>query len=178
MGKRNGNDIFLMRISEIQACLSAERYLAALSLALTLPDICGKAEYPGEYSATRYIRWYNHYIGDEEKPKSVYDEDMPYLSGEVVYNFRCSFLHSGNPNIDKAKIKEERCQVDQFTVELGKSMLSREASVAYGEGMRICYRSCTVNVRQLCNELCRTAEIYYLENKEKFDFFDYRLTEV
>lgn len=178
MGKKIDSDIFLTRIYEIHACLSSQCYIAALSLALTLPDICGKAEYPSDRTSTRYIEWVNRYIVDEEKPKTRYDEDMPYLSGEVVYNLRCSFLHSGNPNIDKTKIKEVRCQVDRFIIEIGESMFSREASVAYGNGGQICYRSCTVNVRQLCNELCRAAETYYLEHKDKFDFFDYHLMEV
>lgn len=35
--------------------LSHELYLSALALALTLPDTCGKAEYPNEkYSGARY----------------------------------------------------------------------------------------------------------------------------
>ena len=33
-------------INEINEALSHNLYFAALSLALTLPDICGKAEYP------------------------------------------------------------------------------------------------------------------------------------
>ncbi len=35
----------------------------------------------------RYITWYNEYIETMNKPTSKYDEDMPYLSGEVIYKF-------------------------------------------------------------------------------------------
>jgi len=181
MAKICDKDIFLLRIAEIRCCLSVKCYFAALSLALALPDICGKAEYPNGGNAARYIQWFNRYIGNDEKPKSVYsvyDKNMPYLSGEVVFNLRCSFLHAGNPGIDKEKIKEECCRVDRFNVELGEPFCSREASVSYGAGMQICHRECTFNVIQLCNELCGTAEKYYRKNREKFNFFDYHLTEV
>ena len=42
------NKIILARIDEIEKSLENECYIAALALALTLPDICGKAEYPSE----------------------------------------------------------------------------------------------------------------------------------
>ncbi len=41
-------------IEEINTALSHNLYFAALSLALTLPDICGKAEYPNKGSTIRY----------------------------------------------------------------------------------------------------------------------------
>ena len=49
-------------IKEINLSLENECYLSALGMALTLPDICGKAEYPNEKSTTkRYIEWFNTY---------------------------------------------------------------------------------------------------------------------
>lgn len=48
-------------IDEINMALSHELYFATLSLALTLPDICGKAEYPDKGSTRRYKLWYDEY---------------------------------------------------------------------------------------------------------------------
>ena len=90
-------DIFLARIDDITFCLEHERYIAALSLALTLPDICGKAEFPMDGATRRYIKWFNQFITQYKKSTSPYSDDMPYLSGETVYNLRNAFLHSGNP---------------------------------------------------------------------------------
>lgn len=88
-------------IIEINKALSHNLYFAALSLALTLPDICGKAEYPEKGSTSRYKLWYDENIGQYEKSPSVEGiPDMPYLSGEIVYNFRSSLFHQGNPNLD------------------------------------------------------------------------------
>lgn len=41
---------------------------------------------------------------------------MPFLSGEVVYNLRNSFLHQGTPNIDSSKIKDPANKLDEFTL--------------------------------------------------------------
>lgn len=38
--------MILRIIDETEKALSHDLYFAALNLALTLPDICGKAEYP------------------------------------------------------------------------------------------------------------------------------------
>ena len=44
-------------IAEIQNALDNNMYLAALSLALMVPDICGKAEYPDKRVGERYKDW-------------------------------------------------------------------------------------------------------------------------
>lgn len=92
---------------------------AALAIALTLPDICGKAEYSSACNTRRYIDWYNKYVAPFECPPShegAEPENMPYLSGEVVYNLRNSFLHQGNPNIDNGKIKQKENKIDKFSL--------------------------------------------------------------
>lgn len=97
-------------IKEIENALSHDLYFAALSLALTLPDICGRAKYTTANVTARYISWYNEYIGQYEQCPcdACKKAQMPYLSGEVVYNLRNSFLHQGTPNIDSSKQKSSQ----------------------------------------------------------------------
>lgn len=166
-------------ISDINQSLDNECYFAALSLALTLPDICGKAKYPAYGVTQRYIAWYNEYIGKYEKPKSKYDSDMPYLSGEVIYNLRNSFLHQGTPNIDKVSIKEVECKIDEFELVFGNNLLGDTSKVSYNNSSlsstKIVKRGYSVNVRLLCVRLCNSAQKYYNENIEKFNFFNYHI---
>lgn len=77
-------------VNDIRAALNNDLYFVALSTALTLPDICGKAEYPDENSSRkRYIDWYDKEIGFYEKnPHQTTDEEMSYLSGSVIYSLR------------------------------------------------------------------------------------------
>ena len=166
-------------IRDINKSLDNNCYFAALSLALILPDICGKAKYPADGVTKRYITWYNEYIGNYEKPTSKYNEDMPYLSGEVIYNLRNSFLHQGTPNSDKYSIKETDCKIDEFELVFCKNLLGHTSKVSYNgpnfSRNEIANRGYRVNVRLLCVRLCNAAQTYYNENKQNFNFFNYHI---
>lgn len=170
-------------IDDINKALDAEAYMAALSLALTLPDICAKAEYGDSLgNKVRYIKWFDEYIGQyEQAPVKPGETEMPYLSGEVVYQLRCSVLHQGNPDIDSSKIKEEACKIDHFIIVIEKkkpfdiyvdaagvaSMMNPKPSKPV--------RSYRVNVRRLCLIVTSVAKEYYKENPDKFTFFSYSI---
>ena len=150
--------IFEQIIKEINDCLENECFLTALGMALTLPDICGKAAYPTDTVAGRYIKWTNEYI-----------------SGEILYNLRNTFLHQGNPNIDSSKVKNSRCKVDEFNLVIGSIFSGDTSSVQYGNNQQVIYRRLDINIVNLCTKLTRTAEGYYQTNKEKFNFFNYTI---
>lgn len=157
-------------LSEIKKSVENECFVAALALALTLPDICGKAEYPNDSIAGRYIKWYNTYVGKYEKPSDPYGSDMPYTSGELIYNLRNSLLHQGTPNVDAKKVKEERCKVDHFILTISDVVDSGISRVSYGQGCRITERMLEVNVVNLCSRLSAAAKTYYAGNQSKFSF--------
>lgn len=172
------NDVFLARVEEIEKGLEKGCYFAALTLALTLPDICGKAEYPSKCVGDRYRDWYDEYVGKYEKSRNPYNFDMPYLSGEVVYKLRCSFLHSGNPSVAAEEIKDETCKVDCFKIRYGTSLSGDVSHVSYwyrNEELEPSYREYDMNLRVFCMKLSRVAKSFYLENKTKFNFFNYKL---
>ena len=167
-------------ILDVRKALGAEAYLAALSLVLTIPDICGKAEYGDKMCPKkRYITWYNEWIGQYEKPPE--DDETAYLSGEVVYQLRCSLFHQGTPNIEKEKIKEESCKIDYFQIVIepkNSEDIYIDGSAAYldnrDKSKIICY---DVNLRRLCNCIIGAAEAYARKNKDKFSFFQYSIKE-
>lgn len=165
-------------IDEIKKSIDNECFIAALTLALTIPDICGKAEYPNANITERYIRWYNVYIGEHERISDPYGADMPYSSGELIYNLRNSLFHQGTPNIDVTRIKEERCKVDQFILTISDVADSGMSRISYGKKYEITERMLEINIVNLCSKLSTTANIYYLNNKEKFNFFQYKLQDI
>ncbi len=162
---------------EIKKCIDNECFIAAISLALTLPDICGKAEFPDKGNTARYITWYNKFIGKNICPNSPHGDDMPYLSGEMLYNLRNQVLHQGTLDVDSAEIKEERCKVDEFVITIADCFDSGTSCVAYGAGFSITQRALEVNLIQLCSMLCRAAKEYYSDNAEKFNFIQYQLVD-
>ncbi len=166
-------------ISEIRVAMSNKLYLSALALALTLPDTCGKAEYPCEKrNGNRYKNWLCQYV-IKDNCNSLYSYDMPYLNEEIIYSLRNSFLHQSTPSIDKKKINEARCKVDKFilvlTDEIGAN--GDMSMVAYGKDVKVTYSELKIYVSHLCYILCDAAEKYYKNNKDKFKFIKYAIEE-
>ena len=105
--------------------------------------------------------------------------DTPWLSGEVLYNLRCSFLHEGNPNLgDVSKIKEERNRINKFEIVVEEenefNIFCDHASVTadYYSSLRT-YR---LSLRRLRLIIGETAVRYYVKNKEKFDLANYTIS--
>lgn len=162
-------------VNEIRSCLENDSNLAALALALTLPDICGKAEHPEKSVTNRYIDWYQDHIGKYEKSRiNSLDEDLPYLSGELVYQLRCSFLHAGDIYLDKKKTHDPQNQHLRFNLEIRRHddilAISTSSSVQSGKNGDVEERIYNVCVPYLCQILANAALDYYKKNKEKFYF--------
>ena len=163
-------------IEEIQKSLKQENYLAALTMALTLPDICGKAAEPSLGTGARYKKWYkdNVVLSDPHEADMPYcGADMPYLSEEVIYQLRNSMLHQGNPNVDAKSIREEQCKIDQFVLFVDDPYDSGLSTVSYGKRLKITNRKLEVNLVLTCNRICNAAKEYYERNTKRFDFFNY-----
>lgn len=162
-------------IDDVNKALDAEAYFAALSLVLTLPDICAKAEYGDTIKSNkeRYIKWYDKYIGQNLKaPLDEGETPFPYLSGEVVYSLRNCVLHQGEPTVEKEKIKDETNKLDYFELVIQKKnewgiYVDAAHKSESLEGIR---RSYSLNIRRLCMVICKTVAWYYKNNLEKFDF--------
>lgn len=152
-------------VRDINTSLENKAYFSALAMALALPDICGNVEYPDEPSvAKRYINWYDAFIGNYD-----FINDVSYLSGEIVYNLRNTFLHTGSPNINKSKIKTEVNQLDKFNLVLGdgKKFWSVTTNIDTPD---VSLRVMTINVTYLCQKICDCALWYYNNNRDKFHF--------
>ena len=165
-------------IDDMNNALSANCYFAALSIALMLPDICGKAEYPDSKVGERYKAWYDAFVGKYEilsVPEGWPDDTkMSYLSGEVVYSLRNSFLHQGAPNIEPEKIKVEENKIDKFALVVeSKNEFDIYSDVSEIWDRKI--RTYRVSIRRLCLIIGANASAYYKENKSKFNFFNFTI---
>lgn len=102
-------------ISEVRCCLDSGYYHAALALALTIPDICGRVEYPEyrieypEYrtkSSKRYVAWFNDHILVNYAKKFTPEGEVSesYFNGDMCYSLRCKLLHEGNSHLEAKSI--------------------------------------------------------------------------
>ena len=105
-------------VEDIERAIEHECYFSALALALTLPDICGKAEYPELKVGERYRKWCQKYICPIRSKEDPYSGDMPYLNEDMIFSLRNFFLHQGTPNVEPSSIWDDRCQIDHFKLKI------------------------------------------------------------
>lgn len=152
-------------VKEVFIGLHNRCYISALTTALTLPDICGKAKYPTEKTSIRYKHWLNDYVCNKQPFGIQADAD-------TIYNLRCKLLHEGNPSIDeKLKIRQFALIVRENSAHIP---LENSCFEIKPDGSKecLCYN---INICHLCEKICEAALAYFEENKEKFNFFDYRI---
>lgn len=149
-------------IDEINIALNQGLYLVALSSALTLPDVCGKAEYPKETTTKRYKKWYSTYV----------NADLPE---DHVYELRCSLLHEGNTDTKDKNHIHFRLVTNERLQSLGMDFCIK-SRVTHKDGTA--ETRVTVYAGYLCTAICAAAKSYYEENEDKFDFLNYSIDDI
>lgn len=80
-------------IDAVKLSVDQKNWYAALSLALTLPDICGRLEGRIKGSQKRYADWFDRFVSSRYRGGPFYS--MQFLGGDDCYALRCAFLHQG-----------------------------------------------------------------------------------
>lgn len=150
-------------IDEINIALNNDLYLTALTATLTLPDVCGKVEFPSLKTGERYKQWYAKYVSDGNLP------------ADMVYALRCSLLHEGNANIKAKNQVHFDLITNRFTQPLGIDFCFN-SKITHADGTTD--QKITVYVGFLCTAICNAAKKYYTENKDKFSFLNYKINDL
>lgn len=85
-------------IKSIQVSLESGNWIAALSTALTIPDMAGWAQFPDKTAGARYKLWFNQNLADKYQ-QNIGGHEVTFLNAEDCWALRCSFLHSGQDDI-------------------------------------------------------------------------------
>lgn len=155
-------------INEIDKCLEQDLYLAALTMALTLPDACAKVEYPEiKQNKRRYLKWTYEKMDKYDIPKQRNDEEgvpkFVHFDGFLLYDLRCRLLHEGNP-----QFKHELVTDTKLYYEKGGS--SGQFSLSYDNSTPPnIRRSAIVNIYDVIRRICMCAEVSYERHVERFD---------
>lgn len=164
-------------IEEIAVALQNELYLLALSAALTLPDVCGKAEYPKEGVSARYKKWYSTFVPDGN------------LSADSVYALRCNLLHEGSVEVNAGDKKTKngaqiKAAESRVIIRLMTNSIAHPLGVDFSFCTKITHADGTSETRVdvyvgfLCTVICNAAKMYYEQNKEKFGFLNYSIVDM
>lgn len=157
-------DGFLIKIDEIRTALNANLYNCALAVSLTLPDICGKIEFPQEASAAkRYKDWFSVYVEPlVTVPATKLPEEetvnVTWINRDECWALRCAVLHAGNYEIERIKLEDVHIHAHKRNGENYNHMLRDTQSADW-------------DVILLCETLCHASEQYYknIEEKNLFD---------
>ena len=156
----------LEKIKDIQRAIENRAYLAALVLALTLPDICGKIAYPGMRTSERYTKWFDEYVIKERFPEGYPDELK--FDGRKLYKLRCALLHEGSvqgvPDVDSFELRIIESDPP------GMYGASSYSVTKCNDGS--CHFRVTLDIVVICLDICTKAENFYKSHKDKSIFDD------
>jgi hypothetical protein len=82
-----------------------KNWYAALTLALSMPDMCGRLENPEKKSQDRFESWFNKYALDSFQFK-LGDEIYAFLNASDCYALRCAYLHQGEFGIEDQRARK------------------------------------------------------------------------
>lgn len=99
-------------IKAVEDAMVSGNYYAALTVAVTLPDICGWIEDPATSSTSRYVRFFDahmaqHYVHPMGRSGAL----QVFLKGKDFYALRCALLHQGTDDIS---LQKARATLDSF----------------------------------------------------------------
>jgi hypothetical protein len=87
--------------------LDSSNWYAALVLALTIPDICGRLENPSMGSQARFVNWYDRFLLTHYQSNIGSSGTLhTFLDGSDCYALRCAFLHQGEFDISDQRAKK------------------------------------------------------------------------
>ena len=94
-------------IEATKAAVAAGNWYAALTIALTMPDICGRLEDPSKGSQARFVGWYDRYLLKCYQFEVGSSQMLhTFLCGSDCYALRCAFLHQGEFGIDDQSARQ------------------------------------------------------------------------
>jgi hypothetical protein len=132
-----------------------KNWYAALALALTLPDICGRISYPnlGRASERRVVRWFNKYLAAYYRGGPVTTQ---FMAGDDFYALRCAYLHQGAFSLDAQSAKKLLARFHLTVPGPGVTHCNRTAN-ADAEG-NLTNISLQLSVDEFCEEVCSAVE--------------------
>lgn len=144
-------------IESVKKSLETENYYAALSLSLTLPDICSSLEFPKEKNTgKKYKFFFDKYLLSKYQSQIGPNKDVyTFLNGSDCYALRCAFLHQGADNIEKQRAREV-VKKFQFIVP------PKNGSIVHNNGGSVLQ----LQVDIFCKDIIQGVENWMKENKD------------
>ncbi len=140
----------------IDKSIETGNWYSALTLALTIPDICGRLSYPelARKSQKRYEKWFDEYVLHHYK-SPFHGEGFTFMSGGDCYALRCALLHEGRDDITSQKARRD--------------VLSRIIFSTTGSHRLHINGMLVLNLQAFCSEICQGVESWHEDYQDSSD---------
>lgn len=144
--------------------------MAALALALTVPDICAQIEDPTNKNVgERYKKWFTRHLDKYYKGNFTFTGipmEMQEFNADICYKLRCALLHSGNADTDLNVLNEMRFWVPDSNAEYADCDTGIVKRVQDGSS----HKTIILNITQFCENVCCAAKDFYASWPQKDNF--------
>lgn len=188
-------------IKECEDAYDCGCIIAALTLVLTIPDVCSRLD------GTEYRIWSARYLqlkrpkGSKEKERAPEKTQKEVAKGfkciesegiftaADLYQLRCSIVHAGSSVIGKEETKDKDKNKDRAkfspyrTIGVGLTGNPESLLISYGhdgigiDEMTNCSYSCTVNLEGLIRRMAKGVEKFILEDPTRDDEYSFEKAE-
>lgn len=142
-------------VNAVRAAVQQRNYYAALTVALVLPEVCGRLAHPGMKSKARFIAWWQaHMVPSHTMDIGPAKQPHVFLSAEDAYAFRCAALHEASDEI--STVDEVRLNKFDFVV----------APPGMVVHMNQFEQRLQLQVDVFCEEICCAVEQWLAEHGE------------
>jgi len=135
-------------VDAVRLSVESKNWFAALFLAITLPDVCGKLESPQAESRKRYEDWFNRYLS-RKYAMLIDGYPVVFMAAGDVYAIRCALLHEGSDDVSEQRARET-LEKFHFTSSAQKGM--------YRIGSERGFLG--LNVAHFCKDICAGVEAW------------------
>ncbi len=98
-------------LDALRRCVQDKNWYGAITIALTLPDICGSIDTPGKgNSERRSVAWFDKYVAHAYRVE-VDGAKFVFMTGGDCYALRCAALHQGSFDVSDQRARDV---VDKF----------------------------------------------------------------
>lgn len=169
-------------IHEIEICLEYDATLAALALALTIPDAFSRIEYRNRKQEKRYPDWIDNYApGIINKLNEVtipiknktgrYKKLSVPSDGKIIYHIRNTLFHESTTKLTSKGAISHISLKDDGKSKYGLYVHAISSSVINNDeqNAKINYR---ISIRGLIDVLIESAKKYYEENVDKMEAYE------
>ncbi len=140
-------------IQSIEKSIETQNWYGALTLAITLPDICGRLNNPKWGSQKRFENWFDNYMKHHyESP--FHGEGFTFLPASDCYALRCAFLHEGRDDVTQQRARE---------------VVSKFAFSTTGSHKCLFNNVLLLNIQSFCLEVCQGARAWQIEFENDAD---------